>query len=104
MDALEIAGSAGVTHVATVKAKAEAVCMTDLAAKLGVPVCEVSEVDLVKADVTTHSEKSLAMFGTGSVSEAAALIAAGPGARLIAKRSMSADKMATCAIAEGGIK
>lgn len=104
LDALSGAGGAGVTHVATVEAKAGAACLTELAAKLGVPVCAIGSKDLAKAEVATHSEKSVAMYGTGSVSEAAALVAAGPGARLIAERSLSADKMATCAIAEGGME
>ena len=33
--------------------------------------------------------------------EAAALAAAGPGARLLGPRVVSADRMATCALAEG---
>lgn len=49
----------------------------------------------------TQSDRVLARFGTGSVAEAAALVAAGPGARLIATRSISACGRATAAIAEG---
>jgi cobalt-precorrin 5A hydrolase len=50
--------------------------------------------------VETQSEKSKSMYGTGSLSEAVALIAAGPKARLLAARAISPDTMATCAIAE----
>ena len=38
-------------------------------------------------------------FNTGSLAEAAALVAAGPEARLISGRAVSIDKMATAAIA-----
>jgi cobalt-precorrin 5A hydrolase len=40
------------------------------------------------------------MFGTGSIAEASALVAAGPGARLRGPRAVSADGTATAAIAE----
>jgi cobalt-precorrin 5A hydrolase len=85
---------------ATVTAKADAPCLTELAARFGVEVRLVNADDLPKAKVTTQSEKSTRLFGTGSLSEAAALIAAGPGARLITARVISPDSMATCAIAE----
>ncbi|ENO84722.1 hypothetical protein C666_16775, partial [Thauera linaloolentis 47Lol = DSM 12138] len=39
--------------------------------------------------------------GCGSVAEAAALAAAGQGARLLAIRHISPDRSATCAIAQG---
>ncbi|MCP1313705.1 cobalamin biosynthesis protein, partial [Halomonas sp. 707D7] len=38
-------------------------------------------------------------FGTGSVAEAAALLAAGHGARLVAPRLISNDRKATAALA-----
>ena len=38
-------------------------------------------------------------YRAGSVAEAAALAAAGPGARLLAPRMISADRMASCALA-----
>ena len=85
---------------ATVAAKAEAACLTELAAQCGVKIMSVNVDDLPEAKVTTQSEKSTRLFGTGSLSEAAALIAAGPEARLITKRVISPDSMATCAIAE----
>ncbi len=86
---------------ATVTTKADAACLTELAARFGVPVASVDADALPKVTVATQSEKSARMFGTGSLSEAAALIAAGPGARLIVTRVISPDSMATCAIAEG---
>jgi cobalt-precorrin 5A hydrolase len=49
--------------------------------------------------VTTRSALVLEKRGVGSVSEAAALAAAGPGARLIVTRMVSADHTATAAAA-----
>lgn len=49
----------------------------------------------------TQSLASLAARGTGSLAEAAALAAAGPGARLLGPRVISDDGCATCALAEG---
>jgi cobalt-precorrin 5A hydrolase len=43
----------------------------------------------------------LAARGVGSVAEAVALAAAGPGARIVVARVISSDRMATCAIAQG---
>jgi len=42
-----------------------------------------------------------ARYGARSVAEAAALAAAGPGARLVGTRVISDDRLATAAIAEG---
>ncbi len=55
---------------------------------------------LAAQPVLTRSERVAERFGTGSVAEAAALAAAGPGARLVAPRVVSTDGMATAAIAE----
>ena len=49
--------------------------------------------------VTTHSARLLARYGTGSVAEAVALAAAGPGATLILPRLVSQDGCATLAAA-----
>ncbi len=101
LDALIMAGgNTDVTLIATVDAKAHASCMLELSERLGLPIAPVAAVDLPTAKVLTVAQKSLDMYGTGSLSEAAALVAAGPGATLIAPRALSADKMATCAIAE----
>lgn len=48
----------------------------------------------------TRSPRILALHGTGSVAEAAALAAAGPGARIVAVRHVSPCGQATAAIAE----
>jgi cobalt-precorrin 5A hydrolase len=103
-DALARAGGAqGVTHIATAADKAEADIFQTLAKTLNLPGKAVPTAAIASAAVTTHCDKSQLMRGTGSLSEAAALSAAGAGARLVAPRVISQDKMATCAIAEGGL-
>jgi cobalt-precorrin 5A hydrolase len=99
-DALVRAGGAdGVTHLATLEAKAEGLVPLGLA--LGLPVVGVADAAL-RAQVTlTQSGRVQALKGVGSVAEAAALAAAGPGARLRGPRVVSADGTATAAIAEG---
>lgn len=91
--ALAQAGVPPVTHVATVADK------LPLLQSLALPTIIVEAV----ADIATptRSAASLAARGTGSVAEAAALAAAGPGGRLLVSRQISPDRMATCAIAEG---
>jgi cobalt-precorrin 5A hydrolase len=53
------------------------------------------------AGVVTPSQSARvqALFGTGSLAEAAALVAAGPNARLLAAKTTSPCGRATCAIA-----
>ncbi len=98
-DALDRAGGArGVTHLATLAAKVEG--LTDLGAALGLPVVAVAAETLAGQAVATRSDLVEALHGTGSVAEAAALAAAGPGARLRGPRAVSADGTATAAIAE----
>jgi cobalt-precorrin 5A hydrolase len=99
--ALEAAGGAeGVGRITTVVDKAGAEVFQALADRLGLPVEAVPREALRWVAVETQSEKSEAMYGTGSLSEATALIAAGPKARLLAARAISPDSLATCAIAE----
>lgn len=66
----------------------------------GLNIRAVTAEDLVVQQTATQSFTSLAERGTGSVAEAAALAAAGDGARLIASRVISDDGCATCALAE----
>lgn len=99
-DALARAGGPErVTHLATVAAKAEG--LLPLAQMLGLPVIAVAAEDLSGQTVLTHSERVDSLFGTGSLAEAAALAAAGPGARLWGARVVSTNGTATAAIAEG---
>jgi cobalt-precorrin 5A hydrolase len=72
--------------------------LAPLARKLDLPLIPVEAIAGIPTP--TQSAASLAAHGTGSVAEAAALAAAGPDARLIARRIVSPDRLATCALAE----
>ncbi len=79
---------------------AHAALVAELARALGLPLIPVASVAGIATP--TQSPRSLAAHHTGSVAEAVALAAAGPGARLLAPRATSADRCATCAIAQTG--
>lgn len=87
-----------VDALATIPQKASADVMIKLATERGVPV--ISTV-VAGTETTTQSADQVARYGTGSVSEASALIAAGPKAVLTVPRHISKDRTATAAIAEG---
>ena len=67
----------------------------------GLSVLPIAADRLSRMDTPTRSDLSLIHRGVGSVAEAVALAAAGPGARIIVPRVISSDRMATCAIAQG---
>lgn len=99
-DALAKAGGAeGVTHLATLASKVEG--LAALMEALALPVVGLQPAALRGVATMTRSDRVDALFGTGSVAEAVALVAAGQGARLRAPRAVSADGTATAAIAEG---
>ncbi len=85
--------------LATIDRKAQA--LSRFAQAQGLPLVAVSPGQLAAQSTRTQSAPSMARAGTGSVAEAAALAAAGPGARLAGPRFISTDRMATCAIAIG---
>ena len=89
-----------VACIATVANKTTEPGFADFAADFNAPLCAVDPETLAGQLTPTQSDASLAAYGTGSVAEAAALAAAGPGACLLAPRVVSADGMATCALAE----
>lgn len=98
-DALARAGGAkGVTHLATLAIKAPG--LAPLGQALGLPVIALPPEALHGQPTLTRSDRVAALHGTGSVAEAAALAAAGPGARLRGPRAASADGTATAALAE----
>jgi len=70
-----------------------------VAQRLGVPLAlvEVEDLEAVQAACLTHSSVAQQAVGLGSVAEAVALAAAGPGARLLGPR-IALDG-ATCALA-----
>ncbi|WP_022681665.1 cobalamin biosynthesis protein [Sphingobium bisphenolivorans] len=85
--------------LATLRAKAPQ--LAPLAQSLALALILLDGQALEQQTTLTHSPASLAAHDTGSVAEAAALAAAGPGARLLAPRHISPDRLATCALAEG---
>jgi cobalt-precorrin 5A hydrolase len=102
-DALRLAcaasGVSGPDALATAHDKAGALTM--LSQWLGVPVHPIPQDTLAREDTRTRSPRVAAERATGSVAEAAALAAAGPGARLLTARVHAPDRLASCAIAEG---
>ncbi|MFM9271240.1 cobalamin biosynthesis protein [Halomonas elongata] len=70
-----------------------------LGASRGIATLSVADVDLTSVATLTDSRHSRQARGTGSVAEAVALLAAGPGARLLGPRLISTDRRATAAVA-----
>lgn len=93
------AAHAGVTvdALATVPGKVAEPALGEAARRLGLPLLAVAPAD--DAELLTRSVASQAAAGTGSVSEAAALAAAGAEARLLGPRIVVGR--VTCAIAAG---
>ncbi|MHA7876316.1 cobalamin biosynthesis protein [Roseivivax sp.] len=101
-DAFEKAGGAARAQVlATAEDKARAPAFAAFAREVGLPARGVDSAALARQQTATQSPAARAARGTGSLAEAAALAAAGPGARLIGPRVISGDRMATCALAMG---
>jgi len=94
-------GTRGLDALATATGKADAAVIVTLARELGLTIKPVSAEVLARAETSTRSARIEKMLGTGSLAEAAAFAAAGQGARLISERSISRDRTATAAIAEG---
>ena len=97
--ALALAGG-DVAALATAEGKAAG--LQALAREMGVPVIGIS-VQEMAAQGVPGSDRVRALYGTGSVAEAAALAAAGQGARLVVGRVTSPDRAVVVAIAEGGL-
>lgn len=96
-----VGGANGLAALATVSDKAGTAVLELLARELGLPIKAVPADVLAGVTTLTQSELIKSRFGTGSVAEAAALAVAGRRARLISPRTVSRDRMATAAIAEG---
>lgn len=88
-----------VTHLATAHDKTAG--LLPLAEALRLAITGVDADAMATTPTATRSAASHMARGTGSVAEATALAAAGPGARLLRSRQISPDRMATCAIAQG---
>ena len=98
--ALDLAEAAGgrVTALATTPEKADVPALCALARERGLPILPIP---VAGVPTQTQSPRVQAQFGTGSLAEAAALQAAGPGARLTVPRLITPDGQATAAIATG---
>ena len=66
----------------------------------GFRLVPIPEAMLLGVSTPTRSPRILARFGTGSLAEACAIIAAGSGARLVEPRVISADGCVTAALAQ----
>ena len=101
--ALDLAEAAGgrVTALATTPEKADVPALCALARERGLPILPIP---VAGVPTQTQSPRVQAYFGTGSLAEAAALQAAGPGARLTVSRLITPDGQATAAIASGEIE
>ena len=100
--ALRATGYAGqVDRIATAHDKAQHPAFLDFAEAQDVKIQGIASDVMELAQTVTQSHISQEIRRTGSVAEAAAIAAAGPGATLIVSRRISKDRMATCAIAEG---
>ncbi|MFE4019476.1 cobalamin biosynthesis protein [Streptomyces sp. NPDC059101] len=89
--------------LATVEARAAEPGVLGAARRLGVPLRSFPAAELAAVRVPAPSAAVRAAVGTPSVAEAAALLAAGPGARLVLGKRVSAPEgrpaAATCALA-----
>lgn len=99
MDAFERAGGRA-DMIATAEEKAAAPAFRAFARGLGLTAQGVASDRLAGMTTLSRSARVAARFCTGSLAEAAALAAAGPGARLLGPRAVSEDGLATAAIAE----
>lgn len=102
-DALARAGGQAAQALATAADKAEASAIRALAAETSLPLYAIPLNVLRNQPTLTQSARVLARYGTGSLAEAAALAAAGPGARLLGPRVTSQDGKATAALAERSV-
>ena len=100
LDALAQAGAAEVRHL-TVPEEKQAHPLGAALIAQGFKVTPIPREVLAGICTPTKSPISLETYGTGSVAEACAL-AAGENARLLVTRAISADRMATAALAETG--
>ncbi len=101
LDALTRAGAGDLRHVAVPLVKARHTAVQTLR-QFGYRITEISAEALTAPQTLTNGAASRAAHGTGSVAEACALAALGPGAHLAGPRSISADGMATAALARTG--
>ncbi len=97
--ALAAAQAGGTAPQAVATLADKALTLAPLARELGVALIEITHP---RTATPTQSPRSLRTRGTGSVAEACALDAVGAGGYLLAPRAFSDDRLATCALAQGG--
>lgn len=97
----QLLGTVRVDALAAPADKADHPALTAFAARLALRLIPVPPERLAEQPAPTLSSRQPPRYGTGSVAEASALAAAGPGARLILPRQVGAAGTATMAIAEG---
>jgi len=90
---------AGITALATLEDKADHPALLALSRALSLPIRAVPRASLAGLATLTRSCRIEQGFGTGSVAEACALAACGPGARIITPRITAPDGLATIALA-----
>lgn len=109
-DIVDLVRSVAKTHevdlhharLCALESKAEEAGLHEAARALGVDLVflPLAALRARRAAAATHSPRVQAMFGVGSVAEAAALVGAGPGSRLVAPRVTT--PVAACALARRG--
>ncbi|MGB2357566.1 MAG: cobalamin biosynthesis protein [Paracoccaceae bacterium] len=87
--------------VATHVDKAQNQALQSLSQHFKLSIIAVSQNEIDLQNTQTHSALSLQHYNTGSLSEAAALAAAGANSYLLGHRMISKDGLATCALAKG---
>ena len=102
LDAAQHAAPAGCnfTALATLADKAATPALQTLAQDANLPVHALKRDQIAQIATPTQSPRIQTLFATGSLAEALALAAAGPGARLLTPRHTSPDGTATAALAE----
>ena len=87
--------------VATHVDKAQNPALQSLSKHLNLSIIAVPQSEIDLQNTQSHSALSLQHYNTGSLSEAAALAAAGEYSYLLGHRMISKDGLATCALAKG---
>jgi len=102
LDAAQNAAPAGcnITALAVFAEKADSPALQALARDTNLTLHALTRDQIAQTPTPTQSPRIQTLFATGSLAEALALTAAGPGARLITPRHTSPDGTATAALAE----
>lgn len=102
IEALVARASAGAAldALATAEDKVRIAALGALSARTGLPLLGIAADAIAAADAAL-SPRAPARYGGRSLAEAAALVAAGPGGRIVVPRIVSPDGTAAVAIAEG---